>query len=120
MREGREGGESLGRQGGVDLGREKSCVFVYKSPSCPISRLPLTNNTGEVLTYNSMSFLPMFPGSFGFGLARKTTRIPWHVELWLSPINSEAQKSHSQVLSLPQAFSEAELGGRDKGDQAKA
>lgn len=117
-----EGGNGEGRRtwGREEGESKKICVFIQKSPSCPITRLLLTNNTGKAIIYNRTSFLPMFPVSYGFGLTRKTTRIAWHVEFWLSSINSEAQKSHSQVLNLPQTSSEVESGGRDEGGQAKA
>lgn len=65
-------------------------------------------------------FLPTFPLFFGFGLARKAKIIARHIEFWLSPANSEAQESHSLALNLLQTSSEAELGGRDRGRQAKA
>lgn len=110
-----KGGEQLGEEGE----NEKVGVFIQKSPSCRTTKGLLTNHTGQAFIYKRTRFLPTFPVPFGFGLARKATRIAWHVEFWLSPANSEAQESHSRALHLLQTSSEAELGGRDGGDRPR-
>lgn len=82
----REGGGMEGEQLGKEEETEKAGVSIQKSPSCPT-----TNNTGQAFIYERTRFLPTFPVSFSFGLARKATRTAWHVGFWLSPANSSTQ-----------------------------
>lgn len=115
QRKAREGGARNGEGGRAVRGGRRAWEGWCLHPE--VSLLP--HHTGQAFIYKRTRFLPTFPVSFGFGLARKATRIAWHVEFWLSPANSEAQESHSRAFNLLQTSSEAELGGRDGGRQAK-